>query len=150
MIPPGFAGVEAQLWLWLLAMIRPGAAFLAAPIFGARFVPVQLRLLLALALGLVRDGRVSLPAALAYLAAREVNEVLVECGPRLAGGFLHAGLVDELVVYTAAKLLGDTARGLVHLPGLERLADHVALQFTSAEFLGPDLKITARLASKER
>ena len=95
------------------------------------------------------DGHVSLPAALSYLAAREVNEVLVECGPRLAGAFLRAGLADELVVYTAPKLLGSAARGLVDLPGLERLADHVALQFTSAEFVGPDLKITARMTSKE-
>ena len=95
------------------------------------------------------DGHVALPAVLAHLAAREVNEVLVECGPRLAGAFLRAGLVDELVVYTAPKLLGDAARGLVHLPGLERLAEHVALQFTSAERLGPDLKITARPASRE-
>ncbi len=95
------------------------------------------------------DGHVSLPAALSYLATREVNEVLVECGPRLAGAFLRAGLVDELVVYAAPKLLGGAARGLVDLPGLERLADHVALRFTSAEFIGPDLKITARLTSKE-
>ena len=94
-------------------------------------------------------GHVSLPAALSYLAAREVNEVLVECGPRLAGAFLRAGLVDELVVYIAPKLLGSAARGLVDLPGLERLADHLALQFTSAEFIGPDLKITARIAGRE-
>jgi flagellar biosynthesis protein FliR len=52
MIPEGFVGVEAQLWLWMVAMIRPGAAFLAAPIFGAAFVPVQIRLILALAIGI--------------------------------------------------------------------------------------------------
>jgi flagellar biosynthetic protein FliR len=52
MIPAGFAGVENQLWLWMIAMIRPGAAFLAAPIFGANFVPVQLRLVVALAIGI--------------------------------------------------------------------------------------------------
>ncbi|HTU10063.1 MAG TPA: flagellar biosynthetic protein FliR [Allosphingosinicella sp.] len=52
MIPAGFAGVEDQLWLWLVAMIRPGAAFLAAPIFGAAFVPVQLRAVVALAIGI--------------------------------------------------------------------------------------------------
>nr|WP_295681200.1 bifunctional diaminohydroxyphosphoribosylaminopyrimidine deaminase/5-amino-6-(5-phosphoribosylamino)uracil reductase RibD [uncultured Nevskia sp.] len=94
------------------------------------------------------NGQVSLPAALAFLATRDVNEVLVECGPRLAGSLLRANLVDELIVYAAPKLLGDAARGLVRLPGLERLADHVALAFTSAELLGPDLKITARLMSK--
>lgn len=52
MMPAGFAGVEAQLWLWLVAMVRPGAAFLAAPVFGASFVPVQLRLIIALAVGI--------------------------------------------------------------------------------------------------
>ncbi|MGE5720996.1 MAG: flagellar biosynthetic protein FliR, partial [Sphingomonadales bacterium] len=52
MIPPGFAGVEAQLWLWMVAMVRPGAAFVAAPVFGAAFVPVQLRLIVALAVGI--------------------------------------------------------------------------------------------------
>lgn len=96
------------------------------------------------------DGHLSLPAALAYLAVRDVNEVLVESGPRLAGAFLRAGLVDELVVYAAPKLLGSAARGLVDLPGLERLADHLALHFTSAEWVGPDLKITARTTSRER
>lgn len=94
------------------------------------------------------DGRLSLPAALAWLATRDVNEVLAECGPTLAGSLLRAGLVDELVVYAAPKLLGSAARGLAELPGLERLVDHIALQFTSAELLGPDLKITARIAGR--
>src|SRR3546814_12495386 len=51
-MPAGFAGLEAQLWLWMVAMIRPGAAFLAAPEFGASFVPVMLRLIIALAIGI--------------------------------------------------------------------------------------------------
>ena len=52
MIPSGFAVIESQLWLFMVAMLRPGAAFVAAPIFGAQFVPVQLRLIVALALGI--------------------------------------------------------------------------------------------------
>src|SRR3546814_7538758 len=52
MIAPGLAGVEAQLCLWLTAMIRLAAAFFAAPVFGTRAVPVQLRLVLSLALGM--------------------------------------------------------------------------------------------------
>lgn len=51
-MPAGFSDLEIKLWLWLLMMIRPGAAFLAAPIFGAAAVPVQLRLIVALAIGL--------------------------------------------------------------------------------------------------
>jgi diaminohydroxyphosphoribosylaminopyrimidine deaminase/5-amino-6-(5-phosphoribosylamino)uracil reductase len=92
------------------------------------------------------DGRTSLPAALKALAGHEVNEVLVECGPRLAGALLREKLVDELIVYCAPKLLGDAARPLVALPGLEHLADHIALEFTAVETIGADLKITARVA----
>lgn len=44
--------LEAQLWLWMIAMLRPGAAFLAAPVFGASTVPVQLRLVVSLAIGM--------------------------------------------------------------------------------------------------
>src|SRR3546814_6105205 len=51
-MPAGFAGLEAQLWLWMVAMIRPGAASFEAPVFGASFVPVQLRLIIALAIGI--------------------------------------------------------------------------------------------------
>lgn len=46
-----FGNIEAQLLIWLFAMIRPGAAFIAAPIFSAAAVPVQLRLIIALAIG---------------------------------------------------------------------------------------------------
>src|SRR3546814_13512966 len=60
MIAPGLAGVESQLWLWLIAMIRPGAAFFAAPVFGTRAVPVQLRLVLSLALGMAALNSVGL------------------------------------------------------------------------------------------
>jgi flagellar biosynthesis protein FliR len=35
----------------MLASIRPGAAFLAAPVFGAPQVPVLLRFVLAVAVG---------------------------------------------------------------------------------------------------
>ncbi|RDC59127.1 Secretion system apparatus protein SsaT [Alteripontixanthobacter maritimus] len=47
----GFGGIEDQLWMLLFVMIRCGAAMLAAPIFGAAGVPVQVRIVLAGALG---------------------------------------------------------------------------------------------------
>ncbi len=45
----GFGNVEAQLWQLIFVMIRIGAALIAAPIFGAMSVPVQLRIVLAAA-----------------------------------------------------------------------------------------------------
>ncbi len=94
------------------------------------------------------NGAVPLAAALTTLATHDISEIIVECGPRLAGGLLQAGLVDELVIYTAPKLLGDAARPLAELPGLRQLADHIALRFDSVEIIGDDLKIIARVAEK--
>src|SRR3546814_232804 len=64
MTPADIPNVEAMLQLWMLAMIRPGAAFLAAPVFGAANVPVQLRLVIALAVGVpaVSASGMTLPA----------------------------------------------------------------------------------------
>jgi diaminohydroxyphosphoribosylaminopyrimidine deaminase/5-amino-6-(5-phosphoribosylamino)uracil reductase len=76
------------------------------------------------------------------LAARETNEVLIESGPTLAGAALADGLVDELVVYVAPHLMGDAARGLVHLPGLEHMADRLAMRFRDVRQVGGDLRLT--------
>lgn len=99
----------------------------------------------ALAIASDSSGSISLPRALAALAVQQVNHVLVECGSELAGSFLAAGLVDELVLYIAPSLLGLEARGLAALPGLSRLDQSVQLQFTEVRQIGEDLRITATL-----
>jgi len=66
----------------------------------------------------------------------------VEAGAGLAGALLQAGLVDELIVYMAPKLLGNAARGLCTLPGLEQLADAPALNFSDVRLVGEDLRLT--------
>ena len=48
----GLAGWEVWLWQLLFVMVRIGAALLAAPIFGARSVPVQVRIVTAAAIGI--------------------------------------------------------------------------------------------------
>jgi flagellar biosynthesis protein FliR len=50
-IPTTYSDLEHQLLVWLFSAIRPGAAFLAAPVFGAPGVPVQCRLVIAFAIG---------------------------------------------------------------------------------------------------
>lgn len=63
MIAPGFASVEAQLWIWIMAMIRPGAALMVAPVFGATSVPLQVRIILSAMIGIAASNSVpmSLP-----------------------------------------------------------------------------------------
>lgn len=89
------------------------------------------------------DGRVDLPSALNALAKHEINQVLVECGPTLAGALLAARRVDELVLYMAPRLLGEAARGLAALPGIEHLAQALSIEFTHIRRIGRDLRITA-------
>ena len=89
------------------------------------------------------DARVELASALATLGGMEINEVLVESGPKLAGALLQAKLVDELVLYVAPSLLGHEARALALLPGLERLDQRIKLRYTDARLVGSDLRITA-------
>jgi len=88
--------------------------------------------------------RMNLKLLLEHLAAREVNEVLVEAGATLCGELLHAGLVDELVLYLAPHLLGSGARGLFNIPGLEDMADRVALDIQDVRAIGNDWRITAK------
>jgi len=103
MIPPGFAGVEAQLWLWIVAMVRPGAAFVAAPVFGAAFVPVQLRLIVALAVGI--------PALAATHFALPPDGLASIAGFMLVAGEVMTGLAIGFAVqigFSAAVLAGET------------------------------------------
>ncbi|EXJ16978.1 bifunctional diaminohydroxyphosphoribosylaminopyrimidine deaminase/5-amino-6-(5-phosphoribosylamino)uracil reductase RibD [Imhoffiella purpurea] len=87
------------------------------------------------------NGRVDLRALMAELARREINEVMLESGPNLAGAMLEAGLVDEIQLYLAPHLMGDAARGLFHLPGISAMADRLALEILDARRVGPDLRL---------
>lgn len=85
-------------------------------------------------------GHVDLAALLRELAEREVNEVLVEAGPRLSGAFLQAGLVDEVILYLAPKLLGRQGMGMFELPGVDHLAAHLAFRVADVRAVGSDLR----------
>ncbi|KAF0810745.1 (S)-2-hydroxy-fatty-acid dehydrogenase [Alcanivorax sp. S71-1-4] len=85
---------------------------------------------------------------LAELAGRGCNEVLVEAGAELAGAFVAAGCVDELVVYMAPMLLGSSARPLLALPGLDRMADKYLLTLRDTRQVGVDLRLCYALAPR--
>ena len=91
------------------------------------------------------NGKVALPAMLAALAARGINELHVEAGVKLNGSMLREGCVDELLVYLAPSLLGDGAQGMAALAAMTSLDERVALAFRSVDRVGADLRILARL-----
>ncbi|MES9931110.1 MAG: dihydrofolate reductase family protein, partial [Candidatus Thiodiazotropha sp. 6PDIVS] len=80
---------------------------------------------------------------LQFLADQEINEVLLESGAILAGAMLDQGLIDELIIYQAPHLMGDSARGLFSLPGIKQMSQRITLQIADIRQVGPDIRITA-------
>lgn len=90
-----------------------------------------------------------LTALLAELHAREVVSVLLEGGPTLAGAFVRAGAVDEVIGYIAPVLLGSGPAALGDA-GIATIAQALRLKVTETVRVGPDLRITAVPATAVR
>jgi diaminohydroxyphosphoribosylaminopyrimidine deaminase / 5-amino-6-(5-phosphoribosylamino)uracil reductase len=139
-----FAGGGALVFIAADAAHRPAAqppAPAGAPHFDVEPVPAA--------------GRgLNLTAVIERLTLREVNELWVECGPRLAAAFLEANLVDQLILYVAPILLGADAQPLTALSGLAaRGFLPPSFEFESVQRMGADLRLilTPRIAKpKER
>lgn len=89
------------------------------------------------------QGKNDLAALIADLSQRGVNELHVEAGEKLNGSLLRAGLVDELLLYIAPKLIGP-GRGLAALPELEALQDSLAFEVVDVGAVGPDVRLRLR------
>ncbi|HKB63570.1 MAG TPA: bifunctional diaminohydroxyphosphoribosylaminopyrimidine deaminase/5-amino-6-(5-phosphoribosylamino)uracil reductase RibD [Burkholderiales bacterium] len=90
-------------------------------------------------------GKVELFKLMEELARRELNEIHVEAGTKLNGSLLQAGVVDELLVYLAPSVIGDSGRGMFHLPEITELSQASALEIREVERIGADLRILARI-----
>jgi diaminohydroxyphosphoribosylaminopyrimidine deaminase/5-amino-6-(5-phosphoribosylamino)uracil reductase len=90
------------------------------------------------------NARLDLDAVLRLLAGRGVNELQVEAGPTLCGALLAAGLVDELLVYVAPIVLGDSARPLLQLPPLSSMAAAERWQLVDRRQVGADTRLLYR------
>ena len=137
MIAPGFAGVEAQLWIWIMAMIRPGAALMAAPVFGSTTVPLQVRIILSAMIGIAATNSVpiDLPDStlVSYTGLLFIIAEIV-CG--VAIGFaLQIG-------YSAAFVAGELISNAMGL-GFASMADPQSGQ--SSPVIGSFLSIIAVL-----
>lgn len=126
MIPAGFQNVEGQLLIWMIAMLRPGAAFLAAPMFGANAVPVQLRLVLALAVGIPSAAMVNmtLPAA-GIISLPGFFMIVSEVMAGLAMGFVIQ------IAFAAALVAGEAISNAMGL-GFASMADPASGQSSPA------------------
>ncbi len=89
------------------------------------------------------QGKTDLAAMLADLARREINELHVEAGEKLNGSLLREGLVDELLLYVAPRLLAP-ARGIAAIGPLASLAESLDFEFVDVERVGTDLRLRLR------
>ncbi len=105
----------------------------------------------------LHSGKVDLAAMMHDLAVnQEINALHVEAGFKLNGSLLRAGLVDEMIVYLAPKLLGK-GMGIANLPELTALSLLPAAQdlvYQSVELVGEegqkDLRIVARVRGRDK
>jgi diaminohydroxyphosphoribosylaminopyrimidine deaminase/5-amino-6-(5-phosphoribosylamino)uracil reductase len=95
----------------------------------------------------VQGGRFDLAAVLRLLGERKVNEVQLEAGATLAGAFLAAGLVDELLLYVAPVLLGATARPLFDGLDVQQMAARQQMRIVDSRQTGDDLRLLLRPAT---
>lgn len=120
------AALEAQLWLWMIAMLRPGAAFIAAPVFGSPSVPVQLRLVVSLAIGM--------PALDLVPFALPPDGLVSPQGFVLIAGELLVGLALGFSVqigFAAASIAGEAIGNTMGL-GFASMVDPMSGTSTSA------------------
>jgi diaminohydroxyphosphoribosylaminopyrimidine deaminase/5-amino-6-(5-phosphoribosylamino)uracil reductase len=89
---------------------------------------------------------IDLRLLLAYLAQQGLNDILIESGAELAGAFISANLVDELVLYQAPKLLGSDGKGLVNMPTILQLSDAKSVDIDDIRMVGKDIRITAKFS----
>ena len=98
--------------------------------------------------GNAANGKVDLAPLLNLLGERGVNEVLVEAGPRLNGALLEQGLIDDLIVYQAASILGADARGMFADISVRSMSERYNLQLQDVRRVGDDVRSIYRMAGK--
>ncbi len=91
------------------------------------------------------NGKLDLSECMTILGQCGVNTVMVEAGLKLNGALLQQGLVDEWVVYMAPCVMGDAARGLALLPGLEEMNDRIPMSLFDIRMVGHDLRLKYRV-----
>jgi diaminohydroxyphosphoribosylaminopyrimidine deaminase/5-amino-6-(5-phosphoribosylamino)uracil reductase len=89
----------------------------------------------------VTHGLMDLDAVLKLLGEREINEVQVEAGATLAGAFLTAGLVDELLLYVAPLMLGERARPLFDGLHIDEMTERLAMRIVETRRIGSDVRV---------
>ncbi len=88
------------------------------------------------------SDRVSLPALWQELGRRNIQRLLLEGGSTLATVALNKGLIDQMMLFVAPKLVGGSAFGIFSAGGCEKMAAAIKLEDVHYQQVGDDLLIT--------
>ena len=89
------------------------------------------------------SGKVSLPALWQELGQRNIQQLLLEGGSTLAASALSSGLIDQVMLFIAPKLLGGSSPfGIFSGSGCPSMAAAVSLEDVCYQQVGADLLIT--------
>ena len=91
----------------------------------------------------IKNNYLDLVSILSLLGSNyQINSILVESGASLAGALLEIGLIDEMIIYIAPKLLGDRGYDLCKFTKLFKLANAPTFIFKNICQIGNDLRLT--------
>lgn len=89
------------------------------------------------------SGQVSLPALWQELGRRNVQKLLLEGGATLAAAALKNGLIDQLMLFVAPKVLGGSSVfSIFSGPGCAEMSAAIELKDVCYQQVGEDLLIT--------
>ncbi|MEJ2045496.1 MAG: bifunctional diaminohydroxyphosphoribosylaminopyrimidine deaminase/5-amino-6-(5-phosphoribosylamino)uracil reductase RibD [Reinekea sp.] len=91
------------------------------------------------------NGSIDLSAFLNWCGEAQLNRLWVEAGAHLAGSFARQGLVDEFILYQAAKFLGSGTSQILSME-LQSLDQALDLTVEDVRFVGKDIRWRLRIA----
>jgi flagellar biosynthetic protein FliR len=109
MLGLGLPSIEPALWALLFVMIRVGAAFVAAPVFGAMQVPLQVRIVLSGAIAVLAMQAKGIEPPTAIFALTTFLMAAQEALVGLALGFIVQ------IAFAAPLLAGEAISGAMGL-----------------------------------
>ena len=83
-------------------------------------------------------------ATLSKNIINEINNLLIEAGPVLAGAMLMNSLIDELVIYQAPHIMGSEVQSMFYTPAWTSLMNKQELIISEVRKVGQDIKIVAK------
>lgn len=101
-----------------------------------------------MALPMEDNIKVDLTALMAHLAMQGINEVLLEAGQKLNGGFLQAGLIDAYILYYAPKFMGHGARAMFNIEELTNMQSLPTIKIDDVMLVGKDIRVIASTMSQ--